>query len=107
MSAAPRAGRAKLALAGAGAALAVLALLATGAVEGVAYLAPALMVMSMLLLGRYPGERVLVKASAAPRAPARRPADRPCLSVHTRSGRSGRLLAAALAGRAPPVVRPR
>ncbi len=102
----PRDGRTRLAVAGAGAAIIALTLLmAAGAPEGLAYLAPALAVTSMLLLGGYPGERVLLRAASAPRAAAGgRPLDSPCLSVYTRCGRSGRLLAAALAGRAPPAA---
>ena len=91
---------------GAGAVLLALALLsAAGTPEALAYLAPALLLMAPLLLGRYPGEHALLPASKT-RAPVRasRPADRCSPGVHARSGRGGRLLAAALAGRAPPAV---
>lgn len=87
----------------AGAAVLAISLLsAAGTAEGLVYLAPALLVLAILLLGLYPGEDALLTVAGRRRAPRARPDDRRCLSVHTRSGRGGRLLAAALAGRAPP-----
>jgi hypothetical protein len=72
-----------------------------------AYLAPALLILLPLLGGRYPGDEALARAARrrarAPRRPStaaaplrRRPPD-------VLLPRGGRLVAAALAGRAPPV----
>jgi hypothetical protein len=69
-----------------------------------AYLAPLLVLLLALLLGRYPGERALRRRLERPRprrahvqsGPRRSPA-RSCLP------RGGALLAAGLAGRAPPL----
>ncbi len=92
---------------GAGAALLALVFLSTaGLAEGLAYLGPAALMMALLLLGLYPGESALLAAPRARRQRNPRPADRRCRSVHTPSGRGGRLLAAALAGRAPPALQP-
>jgi len=79
----------------------------SGAGEGLAYLAPALLVTALLLLGLYPGENSLLAVSGIRRPRNPRPTDRRCRSVYTPSGRGGRLLAAALAGRAPPALAPR
>jgi hypothetical protein len=72
-----------------------------------AHLAPALLILLPLLGGRYPGDEALVRAAARrarargrPRgaaAPSRR---RP---PHVVLPRGGRLVGAALAGRAPPL----
>ncbi|MGD9736679.1 MAG: YcnI family protein [Solirubrobacterales bacterium] len=68
------------------------------------YLLPALLLLATLLLGRYPGERLLL--AVARRRPAERAAAEPpalTLLLHRpRLPRGGALLAAALAGRAPP-----
>ncbi len=75
-----------------------------GASAALAYLAPALVLFALLLLGRYPGE----DAYRSRLAPARRVAHlRPALLLPRRVTRSrlprgGALLGAALAGRAPP-----
>ena len=68
------------------------------------YLAPALLLATALLAGRYPGERALERIAAQRRRPrptrsssTREPRTRPCGTVH-----GGLLLARALAGRAPP-----
>jgi hypothetical protein len=82
-------------------ALVLLALLAAGCVLAFLYLAPALLLGAMLALGRYPGERLLLARSrprtrrTAPRLGCHRPA-------RARLPRGGELLAAGLAGRAPP-----
>jgi len=69
---------------------------------GVAFLAPAVICFLLVLSGRYPGEHVIL-------ALAGRPARRRSLAVWSRSPgqgnfmpRGGALLAASLAGRAPP-----
>jgi uncharacterized protein len=72
------------------------------------YLLPALLLLGALLLGRYPGERLLLAAAArrarrpvrASRAAPRRGRPLPALLP-----RGSALLAAALAGRAPPRTR--
>jgi hypothetical protein len=72
-----------------------------------AYLAPAFLILLPLLGGRYPGDEALARA-AARRARARRrtgaiaapPRRRPRRALLPRGGR---LVGAALAGRAPPV----
>lgn len=61
----------------------------------VAQLAPALLLAALLLVGRYPGERVLVRL--ATRRPARRPAATP--APPRRRARSAWLPAGALIGR--------
>jgi hypothetical protein len=72
-----------------------------------AYLAPALLILLPLLGGRYPGDEALVRAvrrrARAPRRPnpaAKAPRRRPRGALLPRGGR---LVGAALAGRAPPV----
>jgi hypothetical protein len=71
-----------------------------------AYLAPALLILLPLLGGRYPGDEALVRAvwrRRAPRPPntaAKAPRRRPRGALLPRGGR---LVGAALAGRAPPV----
>jgi fatty acid desaturase len=102
----PRSARHACALAVAVLAVAAIGLLAAlGALApGVLMLLPALLLTLVLVAGRYPGERLLERwRRARPRvrralatvlAPGRRP---PQLV------RGGRLIAAALAGRAPPV----
>jgi hypothetical protein len=70
-----------------------------------AYLAPALLILLPLLGGRYPGDELLVRA-AARRSQPRRPTAP--IAVPRRRARTallprgGRLVGAALAGRAPP-----
>ena len=94
-------------LAAAAVALVSAGLLIAGAWMGLLYLLPALVLAGLLVSGRFPGEELLVRAAtrrrrrtrAAPGVPHRR----------TRASfalipRGGRLLAAALAGRAPPGV---
>ena len=69
---------------------------------GVAFLAPAVICFLLVLSGRYPGEHVILALAGSP-------ARRRCSDVAFRSSgccifmpRGGALLAAALAGRAPP-----
>jgi hypothetical protein len=85
---------------------AVLAALQLGCAEpGLLYLAPALLLLTALVLGRYPGERLLLAATGpwrgslrrrTPQIPTRR------LSQLAPRPRGGALLGCALAGRAPP-----
>lgn len=77
-----------------------------GIEAAVAYLAPALLILLPLVGGRYPGDRVLARA-ASRRSPPRRarrvPSARLRRSLPEASlPRGGRLVGAALAGRAPP-----
>jgi len=68
------------------------------------YLLPALLLMAALLLGRYPGERLLL-AVARRRPPGRAAAESPGIWLPfalPRLPRGGALLGAALAGRGPP-----
>jgi hypothetical protein len=70
-----------------------------------AYLAPALLILLPLLGGRYPGDETLVRVAGRRSSPTRR---RPSTSRPRRGPaaalmpRGGRLVGAALAGRAPP-----
>ena len=87
------------------AALWSLALLGGGVETGLLYLAPAFLLAIPLLLGRYPGERVLV--GLATRGRRRRPvvlaaAARPVTRRSIR--RAGRLVGASPGGRAPPSI---
>ena len=68
------------------------------------YLLPALLLLATLLLGRYPGERLLL-AVARRRPPTIVAAEPPAFRLplyRQRLPRGGALLGAALAGRAPP-----
>jgi hypothetical protein len=72
------------------------------------YALPALALLAALLLGRYPGERlILAAATRSRRRPRRAPRTAPLLSPleSTATPRGGDLLARALAGRAPPLGR--
>jgi hypothetical protein len=76
-----------------------------GVEAALAYLAPALLILLPLLSGRYPGDEALVRVAGRRTRPARRaPAALP--PRRRRAGallpRGGRLVAFALAGRAPP-----
>ena len=69
------------------------------------YLLPAVLLLATLLLGRYPGERLLLAVAARRRPPARASAEPPLTRFRLdrpRLPRGGALLAAGLAGRAPP-----
>ena len=74
-----------------------------GVEAAVAYLAPALLILLPLVGGRYPGDETLVRAArrVTPQRRRRRPAPRRRPAV-VLLPRGGRLVAAALAGRAPP-----
>lgn len=72
--------------------------------EAVAYLAPVLIVVLLLRLGHYPGERAL-HALVPPRCRRRAVArDRVRQRAPIRMPRGTALLASRLAGRAPPVL---
>jgi hypothetical protein len=79
-----------------------------GVEAALAYLAPALLILLPLLGGRYPGDEALVRV-ASRRAPvgARREGA-PAMSRRRQDAallpRGGRLVGAALAGRAPPLA---
>lgn len=75
-------------------------------VEALLHLAPALLLLVPLLLGRFPGEEKLASIRrglerARPRAP--RALGRPRLSLTEPSLGGGRLVAVSLLGRGPPV----
>jgi hypothetical protein len=77
-----------------------------GVEAAVAYLAPALLILLPLLGGRYPGDGALVRVATRRSRPARRPPQGLPLR-RRRPGallpRGGRLVAASLAGRGPPL----
>ncbi len=87
-----------------------LGMLALGVGDALIYLAPALLILVPLLYGRYPGDDALVRAARRGRPQRRRlpaadpPRRRACISVLLPRG--GRLVGAALAGRAPPAPAP-
>jgi hypothetical protein len=73
--------------------------------------APLAVLVGLLLLGRYPGERSLARARAAVATRRPRPQIRLRARVARRRGpagppRGGRLVAAAIASRPPPLVLP-
>jgi hypothetical protein len=75
-------------------------------VEGALYLLPALLLAAVLLAGRRPGERLIAAlhrrhAGKARSAVTYRPLEH---SIEHSFPRGGRLIAAALAGRAPPLA---
>jgi hypothetical protein len=74
----------------------------------VLYLAPALLLATALLAGRYPGEvlleRIAARRAARPRAERAEARDHP-RSLARVAVRGGLLLARSLAGRAPPCLR--
>jgi hypothetical protein len=76
--------------------------LAAGMWEGMLYLLPALLLLLVLVAGRYPGERLIraLCARRARRARVRVPA--PLRRVELPVPHGGRLIAVSLAGRAPP-----
>ena len=77
-----------------------------GVADALGYLAPALVLLALVALGRYPGEDAYTRRLAG-RFATRRPRAIPlCWTprVRTLVVRGGVLLAAGLAGRAPPVV---
>ncbi|HEX3511876.1 MAG TPA: hypothetical protein VHT27_12345 [Solirubrobacteraceae bacterium] len=100
--------RLQLALAAGVAALALICVLRGlgGGAAGLAYLGPAIFVLLPLSLGRYPGERTLI-ALALERQPRERltplPGAPSWLAISSMP-RGARLMAWALAGRAPPLA---
>jgi hypothetical protein len=74
--------------------------------DGLMYLAPALVLAVVLLGRRYPGERVIGRLREARRTrPRARAASALCPRQRLRAHRrGGRLIAVSLAGRAPPLV---
>jgi hypothetical protein len=72
------------------------------AVTGIACLAPALVAFALLGLGHFPGESRLLAFARATRQPRAAHAPTPRRRAAARMPRGGDLLAAALAGRAPP-----
>ena len=83
-----------------------LGMLILGVSDALIYLAPALLILLPLVSGRYPGDEVLVRAArrAHPRrrrlpGAEPRPTRPPTVELLPRGGR---LVGAALAGRAPP-----
>ncbi len=87
-----------------------LGMLVLGVSDALIYLAPALLILLPLLSGRYPGDEVLVRAARRTRPRRRRPAvaeprQRRTPVAHLLP-RGGRLVGAALAGRAPPTLAP-
>ena len=85
----------------------LLGLQVLGVEAAFAYLAPALLILLPLVGGRYPGDEALVRITAVRRSrPARAhppAAAPPGCRADALLPRGGRLVAAALAGRAPPV----
>jgi hypothetical protein len=76
-----------------------------GVEAALAYLAPALLILLPLLGGRYPGDEALVRAAGRRARPARASLPGPVPRHRARDAllpRGGRLVGAALAGRAPP-----
>jgi hypothetical protein len=72
---------------------------------GLLYLAPALLLLLVLSLGRYPGERMLIRAARAlRRGPGSANSEPRVRRIALLAfPRGGKLLAMSLAGRAPPV----
>lgn len=74
-----------------------------GSEEALAYLTPTLLLLVPLLLGRYPGERAMAAGiERTTRRPRPSRARRPPTRFRSHLPRGGLLLAARLAGRAPP-----
>ncbi len=99
-----RAEQRRMAIVALAAAVWLLAVAAIGMVEALGYLAPTLALLVLLVLGRYPGERTFARRIADRLRSGR---SRPLSEVRRRSlavvlPRGGALLAAGLAGRAPP-----
>jgi len=83
-----------------------LGMLIVGVGDALIYLAPALLILLPLLTGRYPGDEALVRASRRPRRRRRgaAPAEQRRTPTTHLLPRGGRLVGAALAGRAPPAA---
>jgi hypothetical protein len=82
--------------------IAAAAALAGGA--GLAHLLPALVLAALLAAGRYPGERRLARARAAPRRAPRPARQAAPLAPESRPPRGGLLMARGLAVRPPPAA---
>ncbi len=78
---------------------------AAGLWEGMLYLLPALLLLSVLLVRRYPGERLLCALAGRRARRARARIARPLQRIELPVPHGGRLLAVSLAGRAPPPPR--
>ena len=99
----PRA-RINLAMAVAAALLAYLSLAhVPGLTEGLTYLGPVVFVLLLLWLGHYPCEKALLALIRPDRPRRAGTVSRGRRCVYARLPRGGRLLASALAGRAPPL----
>jgi hypothetical protein len=77
----------------------------SGLTLGLAYLSPAVFVFVLLWLGHYPGEKLLAALSRPRRLRRKASAPRLALLAVAHMPRGGALLANALAGRAPPLIR--
>ncbi len=73
-----------------------------GMATGLAYLGPGMFVFLLLWLGRYPGEKAILGFIRTPRLRRARVSAARCGPMRVGMPRGGALLAAALAGRAPP-----
>jgi peptidoglycan/LPS O-acetylase OafA/YrhL len=88
-------------------ALVVLTVHPSGALDGgLMFMLPALALAAILFAGRYPGERVIARLGSprARRLPRRAKGFAAPRARPLRQPRGGRLIAASLAGRAPPLV---
>jgi hypothetical protein len=74
-----------------------------GMTAGLAYLGPGVLVFLLLWLGHYPGERAILAFVRPARRRCARTIEAPRRRNRARMPRGGELLAAALAGRAPPL----
>jgi hypothetical protein len=70
---------------------------------GLLLLVPAMILAAIVLLGRYPGEELLLRPSCRPRRPRRRLRRQPARRSPARSIGGGLLIGLSLAGRAPPL----
>jgi hypothetical protein len=77
----------------------------SGLTLGLAYLSPAVFVFALLSLGHYPGERLLLTRTRAPRSRRKALATKGPRRAVAKIPRGGGLLASALASRAPPLSR--
>jgi len=82
----------------------VLAVRLPGAVDAAAFLGPACLLLLLLALGRYPGERALLSVARRSRVRVTVGATRAYRRITANMPRGGALLASALAGRAPPPI---
>ncbi len=77
-----------------------------GVADAVGFLAPGLVLLALIALGRYPGENAYVRRLTGRVASPRPRATPLCWTPRARAHvvRGGALLAAGLAGRAPPLL---